>query len=134
MCFCGSTESAQVLQNWPASVSCITAVYYNKILQRLPQGGCCLTQIHHNTFSTNDLLSLTSGPERATCTQNHILVQKDFKKKLCRVCNRHARLYLPVVSFMVCWESSFYPVFSINNETELFSGLLQSDTDPCTMI
>lgn len=54
------------LQNWPASVPYITAVYYDKILQLLPQGVCCLTQIHPNTFSTNDLHSLTSGPERDT--------------------------------------------------------------------
>lgn len=89
---------------------------------------CCLTQIHSNTFSTNDSHSLTSGPERErnrerdTKSYNNVPEREISHIKCCIFCCQS-------------WGGFIYSVSSVlNKKPELFTGLLQSSTDPHAII
>lgn len=91
---------------------------------------CCLTQIHSNTFSTNDSHSLTSGPERErnrerdTKSYSNVPERDISHMKCCIFCCQSL-----VVFFKI------YSVSSVlNKKPELFTGLLQSSTDPHVII
>lgn len=106
---------------------------------------CCLTQIHPNTFSTNDLHSLTSGPERegdtksCSCTRER---QSNIKAVTCGELVLSLQMSWMIVPgchvfYSLLTRLLFYTTLCplcITKEPEMFTGLLWSVTDPHTII